>query len=85
VGSAAKIAVGALEDRHLLAVEAVIGELVSAPHFPVSRENTGKFWCTRLVMAMRPSHYKQIQSVPSEFPKNRNREFRGLNSELRVA
>ena len=27
-----------------LAVEAVIGELVSASHFPVSRENTGKFW-----------------------------------------
>jgi hypothetical protein len=26
-----------------LAVEAVIGEPVSASHFPVSRENTGKF------------------------------------------
>jgi hypothetical protein len=30
-------------NKGILAVEAVIGEPVSASHFPVSRENTGKF------------------------------------------
>jgi hypothetical protein len=35
-----------------LAVEAVIGELVSASYFPVSRVITGKFWRLRLVTAM---------------------------------
>jgi hypothetical protein len=34
-----------------LAEEAVIGELVSGSHFPVSRENTGKFWRSRPLMA----------------------------------
>jgi hypothetical protein len=40
----------------LLAVEAVIGELVSFSEFPVSRENTGKFCRLRLLMAIQPSH-----------------------------
>jgi len=39
-----------------LAVEAVIGELVSVSEFPVSWENTGKFCRSRLVMAIQPSH-----------------------------
>ena len=38
------------------AVEAVIGEPVSVSHFPVVRENTGKFWRSRLAMAKLPSH-----------------------------
>jgi hypothetical protein len=33
--------------NEFLAVEAVIGEPVSALSFPVSRENTGKFWRRR--------------------------------------
>jgi hypothetical protein len=32
-----------VENQKRMAVEAVIGEPVSASHFPVSRENTGKF------------------------------------------
>ena len=68
-----------------MAVEAVIGEPVSVSEFPVSRENTGKFCRLRLVRRSSPRISKQIQSVPFEFPKNRNREFRGLNRELPVA
>ena len=59
-----------------MAVEAVIGEPVSVSHFPVVRENTGKFWGSRLAMAKPPRIREQIQSVPSGFPNIRNREFR---------
>jgi len=65
-----------------LAVEAVIGEPVSVSEFPVSRENTGKFAAWGWWWRSGPRISKQIQSVPSEFPKNRSREFRWLNREL---
>jgi hypothetical protein len=41
-----------LKKNKELAVGAVIGEPVSTSYFPVSRVNTGKFWCSRPVRAM---------------------------------
>jgi hypothetical protein len=59
-----------------LAVEAVIGESVSVSVFPVSRENTGKYWRVSAA-ARQPSHSRKIQGVSSEFATNRSREFSG--------
>ena len=59
-----------------LAVEAVIGEPVSVSHFPVVRENTGKFGARGWLWRSCPRISEQIQIVPSGFPNIRNREFR---------
>ena len=60
-----------------LAVEAVIGEPVSVSEFPVSLGKYREICRLRLVMRdPAPRISEQIQSVPSEFPKNRSREFR---------
>jgi hypothetical protein len=57
-------------------VEAVIGEPVSTSYFPVPRENTGKFWRLCLWGRGATPISKQIQCIHSEFPGERNREFR---------
>jgi hypothetical protein len=54
-----------LDFSGLLAVESVIGELVSAMHFPASRENTGKSWRLRRVMAMQLYRSRTDSGLPS--------------------
>ena len=49
-----------------MAVEAVIGEPVSVSHFPVVRENIGKFWRSKLAMASCPRISEQIQIIPPD-------------------
>jgi hypothetical protein len=67
-----------------LAVEAVIGEPVSASYFPVLQEIQGNFGVQGWSRGG-PRIRKRIQGVPSKFPKNPSREFRGLNRELHLA
>jgi len=63
-----------------LAVEAVIGKPVSALSFPVSRENTGKFWRRRPRTAISGLTFAmEIQWIAREFPGAQNREIPRLN------
>jgi len=68
-----------------LAVEAVIGELVSGVIFPVSRENTGKFVEFRPIddNIPAPSQWK-FNDLAAEFPKRQNREDVCRNSERKA-
>ena len=65
-----------LEFRPMVAVGAVIGELVSVTPFPVLWENTGKFVEFRAGDGDRrpPSEWK-FNRLQTEFPKHRIREI----------
>jgi hypothetical protein len=68
-----------------VAVETVIGEPVSELGIPCSAGKYREFLPLKAQGGRWPRISEQIQSVSSKFPKNRNREFRGLNRELPVA
>ena len=68
-----------------MAVEAVIGEPVSATQFPCYAGKSREILAYRVPRAMRRPISKQTQSLEYEFPKHWNREFRRLSREFYLA
>jgi hypothetical protein len=62
--------------RHGLSFERGRAVRFAHPLTPPDSKCRGGLWTNPPLEAGRPSHLRKIQSVPTEFPKNRSREFR---------